>query len=949
MKLLKLQGHCWVSRFKAHTKRSSVKYKVKLSFASPLLAAALLMACSGEGPDALLESAKGFLGKKDRKGALIQLKSAIQKNGNFSEARFLLAQTLSELGDQEGALIELNKAAQLGYPDEQVMPLEARILIQQSEMDKVVRQFGSTVLKSATARADLAASLAIAYSSLGRLPEARVSVDAGLKDAPSDVRLRLVDARLKAAEGQPDVAFTQLQAIAAEHPERSDVLLLKGEFLEHRGESKEAVAAYREAAERDEANYIARSRAISLLIREQDFKQAQLVWDGLHKRIPNNLNTAYFGVLLAFEKNDLKLAEDRLMPLLKRAPDSGKVLYLAGAVFFQKGAMTQAETYLSKAISTELGESSAGVRILLARVLIRIGNPARAMALVQPLLDAAVPDPEALAVAAEASLKSNDLARAEALFKQVAKLNPDDTRARTFLAVGQVSKGDLELGVRELRSISAKEQSVAADLALITSLMGKKEFDRALEAIKILENKQPGRPDGANLRGQIELQRGNKDKARQAFEAAFKIDPQSVAAAKSLADLDLLSGQAALAIERFDRMVAESPKNLSARMGAIGLRMQTGIKKTEAMALLQEAHKVLPGELAPRLELIRLYLEAKESPKALALAQDTLAQLPGRPESMEAMGRVLMDSGDLNQAEAMFSKWAVAQPKSVQPALWTARIQMARKNPQAAIGSLKKALQANPGNLDVQSALVAVLTGAGQADEARRIAASVQSARPREAAGFALAGDVAAFQKDWAAAIRQYRQGVELEPRRSDVAIKLFKALVAANDPAAAQKYVAERMKAYPNDAIFAFYQGDVALGKSDFEQAEKWYGDVLKLQPENVAALNNLAWLHIRSKKQARALEYAERANQLQPNSPGVMDTLAEVHASAGDFKKAVEVQRQVVELDARLPEYRLHLAKYLGAAGQKDAARAELKRLAETAPDFVKREEVRQLERSL
>jgi len=86
-----------------------------------------------------------------------------------------------------------------------------------------------------------------------------------------------------------------------------------------------------------------------------------------------------------------------------------------------------------------------------------------------------------------------------------------------------------------------------------------------------------------------------------------------------------------------------------------------------------------------------------------------------------------------------------------------------------------------------------------------------------------------------------------------------------------------------------------------------------------------------------------------LQPNSPGVMDTLAEVHASAGDFKKAVELQRQVVELDGRLPEYRLHLAKYLGAAGQKDAARAELKRLAETAPDFVKREEVQQLERSL
>lgn len=910
--------------------------------------AALMAGCSSETPEKLVGSAKTYLEKNDRKAALIQLKTAIQKNGNLSEARFLMAKTMSEMGDQEGALIELGKASQLGYPDEDVQPLEARILIIQGDMAKVVSRFGSAALKAPQAQADLLTSLAVAQSSLEQLPEARKLIDQALALAPKDARARLVETRLKAAEGNFDRAFEQLQVLLKEEPKRSDVSLLQGEFLEFKGEVGAAVDAYRKAVEQDSMNYVAQSRSIAALIRQQDFKAAQTVWESMNAKIPNNLNTSYFGVLLAFERGDMKLAEDRLQPLLKRAGDSGKVLYLAGAISFQKGAMTQAETYLGKAMSTDLGESSPGVRALLARVLIRIGNPTKAWTLVKPFLDRPPLDPEIVAVGAEASLKLGEFARAQELFKQVMQLNPKDFRARTYLAVDKVNKGEVELGIQELRAISEKEKSATSDLALISSLMGKKDYERALEAVAVLEKKEPERPDAANLRGQIEIQRGSFDKARLAFEAALKIDSQSFPAARGLADLDVRARKLEPAIARFDRMAAENPKNLQARMAAIGLRAQRGAAPAELAGLLEETVKALPGEIAPRENLSGIYLEQNDIKKALSLAQDTVTQFPARPEAFRILGNVQMAGRDFNQAETSYGKWAALQPNSVAPLMALGRLYVGKGEPNQALAVLKKAQQIQPQLQEAQAAMASVLVGSGRGAEAEKLCLEIQRAQPKSYFGYALAGDVAAFQKAWPAAARWYKQALSVDFRRSEVAMKLHKALISGKDLEAADKFAQERSKAYPTDALFLFYLGDVELARSRPEQAERWYAQVLKLQPENVAALNNLATLALK-RSDGKAKEYAEKALALQPNSPGVMDTVASVYAAAGENSKAVEIQQKAVALTPANSEFRLNLARYLLAAGQKDQAKTLLKKLAADDPSAASSPEFKAVQSKL
>ena len=90
---------------------------------SLMLALALLAGgCSRESSADLVASGKALLDKKDGRGAVIQFKNALQKDGNNGQARFYLGKALLDGGEPASALVELRKALELQVPDELVMP-----------------------------------------------------------------------------------------------------------------------------------------------------------------------------------------------------------------------------------------------------------------------------------------------------------------------------------------------------------------------------------------------------------------------------------------------------------------------------------------------------------------------------------------------------------------------------------------------------------------------------------------------------------------------------------------------------------------------------------------------------------------------------------------------------------------------------------------------------------
>ena len=165
---------------------------------------------------------------------------------------------------------------------------------------------------------------------------------------------------------------------------------------------------------------------------------------------------------------------------------------------------------------------------------------------------------------------------------------------------------------------------------------------------------------------------------------------------------------------------------------------------------------------------------------------------------------------------------------------------------------------------------------------------------------------------------------------------------------AEAEQFASRWIRDHPSDALFPFYLADRALASKDFAAAETRYRDVIKLQPNNALAINNVAWLMVQQNK-AGAVAYAEQANQLMPGRPALMDTLAAALAADRQLDKAVAVQKQAVERAPEDGQLRLNLAKLYIKADQKGMARGELERIGKLGRNFPQQEEVTKLLGSL
>lgn len=918
-----------------------IKKRFCQNFTIGIAVALLLTGCFVNSAEQSLSEAKKDIEKKDSGAAVIQLKNALQKNPSLSEARFLLGQLLLENGDGAGAAIEFGKASELGFPADQLTPKLAQNLLMQGQYEKVISEYGKTKLQTAQDMSDLLATLAGAYIALGNLPLALQSAEAATAADGGNVRAHLIRIRLMAGSDGAILALAALEAVIAQSPKSAEAWQLKGMLLGLSDQVEPAIEAFRKSIQLDNRNISPHIGALSLLLGKKDIDGAAKQLEVLRAAKPKHPQTLYFSAALALERNELKLALERVQALLNVAPEDVRVLYLAGAIENRRGALMQAADHLNKALSK--APDNVKVRILLAQNYARAGDATKVITVLHPLLSEGGASAEALGIAAESYLQQGDNKRAEEYFSRVARLNPEDARSRTVLAVSKISKGNVEQGLADLKSISGANSNATADLVLINAYMQKSDLERALKAIEVLEAKTPGKPTAANLRGRVEMARGDKDKARISFEAALKIDPAFYPAAASLAGLDLDAKQPDAAMARFQKIVSVEPKHLLANMAIVALRERGGASNEELAEMLGKLIKLIPNEVTPRMNLVLLQISRQDLKLALAAAQDAVAALPNQVESWQLLAHVQGAAGDFNQALIAANKVIAMQPGSPEPYLGLAEMYLAKKDRRAAVQSLKRAIGVKADYLPAQAKLLSIELAEGNFDQALLMAKTIQAQLPGDSVGFALAGDVEVGRKNWVAASNNFRLALSKRPS-SESAKKMHRALLTARKAAESKQFESEWLANNPDDVGFIAYLGDAALASKDFGLAEQRYLAVLKIKPDHVQANNNVAWLLHYGKKPG-ALAYSERANKLMPNQPHLMDTLAEIYADGGHMDRAIELQKNAVDLAPELASNRLRLAKYYLAAGQKPRALEELNKLAALGDKFSQQAEVKQL----
>ena len=912
------------------------------AFAAALALAILLAACGKGSPEAMLASAKDYLAKNDAPAATIQLKNLLSKNPESAEARFLLGRALLESGEVVAAEVELRKALDLKFAQDQVDPLLARVMLAQGQFRKLLDQYQNKVPAAGEAGADLNTTLGQAHASLGQFDKARAAFEAALKGQADYAPARLGLARLRAVQKDLPGALEIVDAILAKSPQNADAWHFKADLLLASDKRDQAIEAFGKAIAINPKLVSAHAAIIMTYLGQQKTELAAKQFEAMAKAAPKHPQTIYMQALLAYTKKDFQAAKTAAETLLKMQPNGPLALQMAGMVAYENGSDLQAQEYLSKALTAAPG-LDFGRRVLVSSYL-RSGQPVKALATLKPVLHDDDTHPSWNTLAGQVYMQNGEVRLAEEFFARAAKADPKDARSRTSLALARMQLGRSDQAFGELEEIAAGDAGVTADMALISAALRQRQFDKALNAIARLEKKKPDDPLVFNLRGNTLAAKGDSKGARESLERALRLNAAYFPAAASLARLDLADKKPEDALKRFEAVLAKDPKNVSALLASAELRMRAGAKPDEVSGMLAKAIAAVPTDPAPRIAQINLYLVVKDNNKAVAATRDAVAALPDNAEILDLAGSVMQQTGDSNQALAYYTKLATLLPKAARPYLRMAEIQLAAKNKESARASINKGLSVQPDSIPLHRASIMIDVDSGRFAEALNQARELQKTHPKDPAGFALAGDINVARKAWAEAAAAYRSALKLAENSTDLAQRLYTALGAGGQGAEAARFVDSWMKTHPKDLRFRGFVADMANSRKDYATATTHYRALLVEQPKNPALLNNLAWA-LGQSRDPTAASYAEEANKLAPNQAPIMDTLGTLLVDKGEIERGLNLLRKAVELAPQVPDVRLNLAKALIKANKKPEARTELETLAKLGDKFAGQAEVGKL----
>lgn len=928
------------------------------------VAAALMLAaaCSGSSAEKMLASGQARLDRGDTAGALVEARALLDKQPESGPGRLLLARTLLAQGDLRGAESELQRAERFGVPAADLAVPQARLWLAQGQAERVIERHANATTP------ELLTLVATAHAERKNAAAAKTALALALAESPSHLPALALHARLRADGGDLAGATRDAETLTRMQPQAAQAWHLLGELLARvdgqEGKEAAAIAAFRQALQLEPARGEAHAALVTLLLRTRDLAAAKAQVAELRRAVPGLPLTEYLDGLTAFLGGDLARAQERTQLLLKLAEPSPQVLLLAGMTEARLGAHSQAETHLAAA-ATGLPGAVVPRRELAALLLLR-GRPDRALAALQPLLEergAAASEPERAelwVLAGQAHARRADFAAAEAAFARARQLRPADAALRTAAAKVQLSQGRHDIGLAELQAVArADTGQVGADLALITALMQRGDRAAALKAITQAAVKQPRLPLLPYLRGRIVEEVPPADamraaarapaeriaqrtaaraQARAAYEEALALDGRFRPAVDALAALDMAEQQPDAARRRYEAYLKLEPQSAPAMLAMAELALRRGEPVAQVTSWIDRSVRADPKDAVNWRAAVDLQRRLGDPVATLTRAQSATSTLPDEPDLLFALAEAQQMAGEATQAVTTLARLTQQRPQSGEAHLRLAIAHGLAGKTAAARGPLARALELEPESPGVLRASLRMALAERDPERARALARGVQQRRPREALGWQLEGELEAALGRMQPAAAAWRTAYERHSSPA-TAVDLHRALLAA-DPAGAAAFAQRRLAAAPEDALFLAHLAEVAMRAGRNAEAEAHYRQALRIEPDHVLVMNNLAGLLTR-RGDPEGLVLAKRAAGLQPHLAAVLDTLAAAHAAAHQGDEALRVQSRAVELQPREPVLRIHLARYLLARGERSKAATELQRAIDGLPPSPQRQE--------
>lgn len=508
-------------------------------------------------------------------------------------------------------------------------------------------------------------------------------------------------------------------------------------------------------------------------------------------------------------------------------------------------------------------------------------------------------------------------------------------------------------------------------------------------------------PDGRKVMGDFYMRAGKLDDAIAQYRAGIEAQPKE----KLTYQLRLVGALArqgstapakrAEALDLAKKLAAENPKDTSATELYASLLLGSGAPQDVDKSIVELKALLDKNNDDPTLhfDLARAYYSQNDYDKAL---RESLEAVRLRPSYMPARiltARIYEDRGQHGKALEQTGIVLDRTPNDPQAQLVRARALMGLKDIGKAQPELEALVKRNPNFADAVNLLATLYLsereyGKAQEQYQKLWEGTGPGARP-DLRGFIGLQEIKLRQGHWEEAVQSLENLAQKNPGQATLRYTLanFQALAAASMPdsdpqrkplltGAEQNYkqvaassahpvdvllrlgTVQRMlnekeaslasyeqasKASPGNAEALLNRAMTLEAMGQIDKARDVYNQTLGVDPDNVLALNNLAFLNAeRNQDLDQAMSYAERAKKRVPNNPNISDTLGYIYFRKNLTEDAVRELQAAVKGDPKNPSYRLHLAMALLKRGDKSGARREAESALQSA-DTGQQEKIR------
>jgi tetratricopeptide (TPR) repeat protein len=467
----------------------------------------------------------------------------------------------------------------------------------------------------------------------------------------------------------------------------------------------------------------------------------------------------------------------------------------------------------------------------------------------------------------------HDNAKAEAQFKAAQEIEPASEDVVLNLARLHAEAGDVRRSAELLEAVPVADRTTKEEFALGAAYEQLKEPKKAIAAYQRSVDMEPENLDAIRSLGMALLGDNQLDEAQKQFQQLVDADPEDVAALDRISEIQRRQGKYAQALVTIRKARAKDPNSLEAGYNE-GLLLDVLGRYDEAIAVYEKmadltAHAngaYTQEEKANRsIFLDRLgavYHEQNRTPEAVGTYQKMI-ELGGEFAKRGYQGEVdtYRDAKQFDQATEV----------------------------------CRKAVAANPNDLDLKLLLAWQLADTGKLDEGLTLANSLLTGKAPDREVYLQISQIQLRLKHWKEAEDALTKAEPFSTKDED-------------------------------KANLYFQKGALAEREKKYDQAEQLFHKVLDIDPNNAITLNNLGYMLVdKTSRYTDALKYIRKAVELEPMNGAYLDSLGWVYLKLGQYEPAEDNLRKAVERSSTDPTVHDHLGDLYEKTGRIRLAAAQ------------------------